>query len=149
MANATKQVRITPRQTDGRSVPVYLADGYTFYNGTVLTVSTVDGYARPATQDAYSGAIVEGILAPKSDNLLRNGKIVTVVGDVIASDVIVGVFDMSQDGSVTQASVGSNIYLLNDYQVTTSTTSGIQVPCVALNSDGTVQVFIGFKNLVQ
>lgn len=148
MSNATAPVRITPRQDNSRSIPVYLADGYTFYDGTVL-VNGPDGYALPATS-AGAGTSVAGILAPKFGSLASQGRIVVASGDTtVASDVIVGVFDLPQDGSIDEGDVGGNVYLLNDHEVSTNSGSGIALPCVALNSDGSVQVLIAFKSAVQ
>ena len=147
MALATAQVRTTARQTDSRSIPVYLADGYSFFTGTVLCLGA-DGYCRPATASG-AGTEIAGILMPKFGNVASQGEIVTVSGQLIGTEVVVGVFDLPQDGTVTQSHVGGTIYLANDHEVTTSSSSSISLDCVALNSDGSVQVLIAFNNLVQ
>lgn len=148
MANLTAARPIVSRQDAPRSVPVYLADGYTFYTGGVLTQSTVDGYARPAT-GANNGTIICGLLSPKDGSLLTSGKIVSPASGVaVASQTLVGVFDLDNDGSVTQALVGSSVYLQDDHTVGTTTTSGLQVKCVALNSDSSVQVAVLYAGVL-
>lgn len=141
---------IVSRQTNPRSIPVMLADGYTCYTGGILVIRA-DGYCEPAQK--ASGLVVAGVLAPKSGNLVHNDKTVTPnSGQQVASEVIVGVFDFDNGTStdaITQADVGNTCYLLDDHTLTRlSSGASAAGKIVAVNNDGTIQVDIAFATVL-
>ncbi len=145
--------RITSRQDNPRSIPVSLADGYTFYDGAVLVIDAAsgDGLAHPATKK--TGLTVVGLFAPKFGSLASNGRVVTSESNSgVVSDCIVGVYDLdngSNSDAITQADVGNLCYLLDDHTVSRlSSSASAAGRIVAVNADGTIQVDLAFAGVL-
>lgn len=119
MAALTKP-RNTPRRGPSlHSVSVYLKDGYSVFEGGVVCLDGVDGYAVPGAK--RTGLIAAGIYAPKSGAVLNQGEATESVADGSTRiDLDCGIFDLDNGSSTdacTIADVGALCYLLDDHTV--------------------------------
>lgn len=141
--------RNTPRRGPSlHGVSVYLKDGYTVYEGGIVCIDGVDGYAVPGA--ARTGLITAGVFAPKSGAVLNQGAAALAGGGTDGSvriDLDCGLFDFDNDsggGKVAQANIGASCYLLDDHTVSmTGSGHSVAGQVMFVNGDGSVTVSIG------
>jgi len=143
---ALSAARNTPRRGSSlHSVSVYVKDGYTIYEGSIVCLDGVDGYAVPGR--TATGLVAVGVFAPKAGSVLHQGAISEAVADGntrISCDC--GIFDFDNYGSdpVVQASIGATCYIYDDHTVcVTGSGKSAAGKVMFLNGDDSVSVLIG------
>jgi hypothetical protein len=99
------------------------------YKGSLVCAGT-DGYAVPGA-DA-TGYTFLGVALEEADN--TNGQ----SGDLLVRVQTQGVFSFGKSGTITQANIGANVYVVDDQTVGLAATTTYDVLCGRLEAlDGT------------